>query len=167
MSANGDIPSTIKVVIVWLLIGTAVFLGWQWYEREQLKPSIVSGNGLGAESLVIERGRDGHYHLLVQVNGIDTPFMLDTGATQSAVSSDFARKANIVTSSSAIFNTANGAVRGDIGRANIALPNQLMRIDGLPISILENLDGPSLLGMDVLGKLKMVQEGKRLTLSRR
>ena len=43
----------------------------------------------------------------------------------------------------------------------------LIRIDGLPISILENLDGNSLLGMDVLGKLKMVQEGKRLTLSRR
>ena len=167
MSPGGEIPSTIKVVIVWLLIGTAVFLGWQWYEREQFKPTIISSSGLSGDSLVIERGRDGHYHLLVQVNGIDTPFMLDTGATQSAVSSDFARKAKITASSSAMFNTANGVVRGDIGRASIALPNNLIRIDGLPISILENLDGNSLLGMDVLGKLKMVQEGKRLTLSRR
>ena len=167
MSTGGEIPSTIKVVIVWLFIGTAIFLGWQWYEREQLKPTVIRSSGLGADSLAIERGRDGHYHLLVKVNGIDTPFLLDTGATQSAVSKDFARKADITASSSAVFSTANGTVRGDIGRANIALPNDLIRIDGLPISILENLDGASLLGMDVLGKLKLVQDGKRLMLSRR
>ena len=165
MSERGEIPSTVKVVIIWLLIGTVIFLGWQWFEREQLKPTVI--NGLGTDSLVIERARDGHYHLMVQVNGIDTPFMLDTGATQSAVSQNFAQKANIAASSSAVFNTANGTVRGDIGRANVVLPNNLIRIDGLPVSILENLDGPSLLGMDVLGKLRLVQDGKRLTLSRR
>ena len=165
MSERGEIPSTFKVVIIWLLIGTAIFLGWQWFEREQLQPKVIGG--VGADSLVIERARDGHYHLMVQVNGIDTPFMLDTGATQSAVSRNFAQKASIVASSSALFKTANGTVSGDIGRANVALPNNLIRVDGLPISILENLDGPSLLGMDVLGKLKLVQDGKRLTLSRR
>ena len=30
-----ELPRTWKVVTVWLLVGLAVFLGFQWFERQQ------------------------------------------------------------------------------------------------------------------------------------
>ncbi|NJM43829.1 MAG: hypothetical protein HC858_07355, partial [Brachymonas sp.] len=61
---------------------------------------------------------------------------------------------------SAVFNTANGTVRGGIARVTLELEGGL-KIEQQRISIMPEMD-IALLGMDVLGKLQLQQNGKDL-----
>jgi predicted aspartyl protease len=61
-------------------------------------------------------------------------------------------------------NTANGSTLADVARAQLELPG-LLRVDQLKVTILNEMDDPGLLGMDVLGKLRLVQEGNKMVLT--
>ncbi len=157
-------PSNFKILIVWLLVGCAVFLGISWWNHEQIaqrtKPVMLSTG----QALEIERSRDGHYHIIALVNGQEVPFMLDTGATSSALPARIGKKIGLVPFDTVTVNTANGATQGAIARAQFEMPN-LLRVENLKLTLLNEMDGTGLLGMDVLGKLKLVQEGNKMVLS--
>jgi aspartyl protease family protein len=157
-------PSNFKIVIVWLLTGCAIYLGITWWNHEQVvqrQKTVVTSTG---QSLEIERGRDGHYHVIALINGREIPFMLDTGATSSAIPANLASRLGLKPFTSITVNTANGTTQADVARAHFELPN-LLRVDNLKVTLLSDMDGSGLLGMDVLGRLRMVQESNRMILS--
>jgi aspartyl protease family protein len=156
--------SKLKITIVWLLVGLAVYLGISWYEASKLKTVVnVSANGI--KSLEIERSRDAHYHVLAKINGEPIEFMLDTGATSTAISAQTARKLGLSLSNPQTVSTANGPATAYQARVKLELPGGLIQIDNLRVGVLDNLGGTALLGMDVLGRLQLLQKDNRLVMS--
>lgn len=64
--------------------------------------------------IIANRARDGHYHLTLSVNGVETDFLVDTGATDVVLTRDAAQAAGIDPDDLNFIgraNTANGEVR--------------------------------------------------------
>ncbi len=146
-----ELPGTLKVVTVWLLIGAAVFLGFQWWERESRK-SAFSADG---DRVEIRRAADGHYHWPGHINGKAVDFLVDTGATGVAIPTALARELGLDAEGSSDAMTAGGAVRGEIVRADLSLQGGV-RATRQRMVALPALESP-LLGMAVLGRLPWQQ----------
>lgn len=149
-----EFPRTLKIATVWLLLGLVVFLGFRALEaREERTRFSVDG-----AAIEIRRAADGHYHWPGRLNGRAVDFLVDTGATRSAISADLARELGLEAIGSVQSNTAGGVVRGEIARADLALEGGV-RAERLPLVVLPALGDKPLLGMDVLGRLRWQQDG--------
>lgn len=149
-----DIPPALKHLIVWLLIGTAVFLGVQAWQAQARKPRIALLEGGRIE---LQRSPDGHFHWPGRVNGIAVDFLVDTGATHTALPQALAERAGLVAEGRVRGMTAGGEVQGYMARAELQLDGGV-RADRLPVMVLPELQAP-LLGMDVLSKMRFTQTG--------
>lgn len=149
---DSDLPRTFKLVTVWLLIGLALFVGVQWWQHraEQMRFSA------GAEAIEIRRGPDGHYHWPGAIEGRPVDFLVDTGATGTAIPATLARELRLQPIGSVQSNTAGGVVTGQVMRADIELRGGV-RAQRLPVVALAGLSDRPLLGMDVLGRLRWQQ----------
>jgi len=145
--SRSDPPHTLKIVTGWLLVGLVVFLGIQWWLREQQQSRFHAGSG----TVEIRRAADGHYHWPGTVNGRAVDFLVDTGASGTAIPSSLARELGLSLDGEIESSTANGTVRGHETRADVALQGGL-RVERLRLVALPALDAP-LLGMNVLGRL--------------
>ncbi len=146
-----DFPRSLKHVTLWLLIGTAVFLAAQAWQARQLRSRISSDGGV----VELRRGADGHFHWPGRVNGQPVVFLVDTGATRSALPQALAERAGLQPEGRVQSSTAGGVVQGYSARANLLLDGGV-RADRLPVTVLPALAAP-LLGMDVLGRLQFSQ----------
>ncbi len=146
-----ELPGTLKLVTVWLLIGAAVFLGFQWWEHESRKATF----SVEGERVEIRRAADGHYHWPGHINGKAVDFLVDTGATGVAIPTALARELGLVAEGTSDAMTAGGAVRGEIVRADLSLQGGV-RVNRQRMVALPALESP-LLGMAVLGRLPWQQ----------
>jgi aspartyl protease family protein len=153
-----ELPRALKHATVWLLLGTGVFVGVQAWQREK-QQSRVTLDGAVVE---LRRGPDGHFHWPGKVNGVAVEFLVDTGATGTALPEDVARAAGLVAQGEVRSRTANGSVTGWVARADLQLQGGL-HAERLPVTVLPALSSP-LLGMDVLGRLQFSQAGGVLRL---
>jgi aspartyl protease family protein len=153
---NTELPRTFKIVTVWLLLGVAVFLGMQWWMRQQQQTRFQLQGGV----IEIARGSDGHYHWPGSINGRELEFLVDTGATGTAISAQLARELNLPSLGQVQSNTAGGVVSGRVVSVNLALQGGVTA-QQLRVVALEGLNDrrteQPLLGMDVLGKLRWQQ----------
>ncbi len=149
---SAELPRTFKVVTVWLLVGLALFLGVQWWLHRAAQARFTAG----ADVIEIRRGPDGHYHWPGRINDLEVEFLVDTGATGTAIPTQLARELGLESLGQVSSSTAGGVVTGDIVRADIALRGgvtaQRLRVIALP-----GLADRPLLGMDVLGRLHWQQ----------
>lgn len=152
-----DFPRTLKIVTVWAVLGLAVFLGFQALEaREQRTRFEWTG-----ETVTLRRGADGHYHWPGRVNGIEVDFLVDTGATSTALPQSVADAARLQLQGKVMSSTAGGVVTGSMARADVSLEGGV-EAQRLRVVVLPGLDH-ALLGMDVLGRLHISQRGDELT----
>lgn len=161
-----DFPRTLKIVTVWLLLGTLVFLGVQAVEHRRTQPEFHALDG----TLTLRRSSDGHFHWPAVLQGpdgrLEVEFLIDTGATRSALSAAHARRLGLPEGQVLRTATANGEARGHLSRVDLALTGGL-RIDRLEVVVLQGLGDQPLLGMDVLSRLRLVQDGSRLQIQPR
>lgn len=149
---SNDLPRSLKLVTVWLLVGAAVFLGIQWWQhREQQTRFQVSGG-----AFEIRRSADGHYHWPGRINGRAVDFLIDTGATGTAIPAALADELGLESLGTVRSSTAGGTVTGQIVRADLELQGGI-KVERLRIVALPRLGTNPLLGMDVLGKLHWQQ----------
>ena len=142
-----ELPSGLKMATVWLLAGLAVFLGVQAFLAQQRSTRFETSG----EQVQIRRAADGHYHWPGTVNGQPVDFLVDTGATRSALPMALAQRLQLPVEGRMQSQTAGGPVEGQVVRADLALQGGV-RAERLRIAALPALTSP-LLGMDVLGKL--------------
>jgi aspartyl protease family protein len=155
-----DFPHTLKIATVWLLVGVVVFVGFQAFERRQHETRF-SAKG---EVIEIRRAHDGHYHWPGSINGQEVDFLVDTGSTGTAMSSEMARELKLETLGSVKSSTAGGVVTGRRVRADVVLRGGVTA-ERLNITALDGLDDDQpLLGMDVLGRLHWQQRDGVLTI---
>lgn len=146
-----EFPPVLKHITAWLVLGTAVFLGVQaWQSQRQQSRFSVQGG-----VIELRRGDDGHFHWPGRVNGVAVEFLVDTGATRTALPQAIAQAAGLVPEGQVQSSTAGGTVQGWTGRGDVQLQGGV-QVQRLPITVLPALGSP-LLGMDVLGRLRFSQ----------
>jgi len=149
---RAELPSSFKVVTVWLLAGVILFLGVQWWQHHERQARFSAGS----EVIEIRRGPDGHYHWPGRINGHEVDFLIDTGATGTAIPATLARTLKLETLGSVQSNTAGGVVAGSVVRADIELQGGVA-VQQLRLVALPGLADRPLLGMDLLGRLHWQQ----------
>lgn len=153
----------IMLWIAWLLIlGGGWWVAQQWMEGQE-NPNqrvAVSGNG----EVVLERNRQGHYVADGEINGVKVTFLLDTGATDVALSSRLAQELGLKRGAAGQVITANGpALAYETRLASVRLGAIVVHdvaanfSDGM-------LDNTVLLGMSFLKHLEFTQRENRLIL---
>jgi aspartyl protease family protein len=147
-----ELPRTFKVVTVWLLVGLALFVGVQWWLHRAGQARFSAGG----EVIEIRRGPDGHYHWPGTIEGRAVDFLIDTGATGTAIPTALARELGLRAIDTVQSSTAGGVVTGEVVRADIELRGGV-RAQRLPVVALPGLSDRPLLGMDVLSRLQWQQ----------
>jgi aspartyl protease family protein len=108
-----------------------------------------------ASTAEVEKAADGHYWAEAQVDGREVRFLVDTGATEVALTTDDARRLGIDLSSLTFdraVTTASGpskAAAVDLDYVSVAGA----RVDHVSALVLQNGLSTSLLGMTYLGRL--------------
>jgi aspartyl protease family protein len=146
-----DFPRSLKHLTVWLLLGTAVFLSVQAWQAQQQRTRFQAEGGV----IELRRGADGHFHWPGRLNGIAVEFLVDTGATRTALPLALAERAGLVFEGSTRSHTAGGVAQGWMARADLHLDGGVAA-QRLPVTVLPALGAP-LLGMDVLSKMRFTQ----------
>lgn len=150
-----ELPSGLKVATVWLLAGLAVFLGVQAFLSQQRGTRFESRG----EQVQIRRAADGHYHWPGRIDGRRVDFLVDTGATGTAIPESLARSLGLEQRGSVRSQTAGGVVTGTVVVGHLQLEGGVSA-ERLRMVALPGLAAP-LLGMDVLGRLRW-QQGEGL-----
>jgi len=117
----------------------------------------------GAQEVILQRNRQGHYIVSGNVNGKDADFLLDTGATDVVVSGNIAKIYGLKRGHSSTARTANGNVTVYATRIDqITIGN--ITLYQVPASINPGMDNLILLGMSALKQVEFNQRGDTLTL---
>jgi aspartyl protease family protein len=154
-------PRSFKLVTIWLLLGTAIFLAVQAMQQRAERARFAF-DGTRVE---LKRAPDGHFHWPGRVNGVAVDFLVDTGATSTALPLALAQAAGLAFDGEVRTSTAGGEVAGRIARADITLQGGVSATS-LRVTVLPKLEAP-LLGMDIISKLRLTQSDGVLTLELR
>jgi aspartyl protease family protein len=129
-----------------------------FYGRDQ---SVVG------DEVRIPMADDGHFYARATINGVETTMLVDSGATDTALSSAAAAAARIDVDGSAppmVVMTANGTVQAHPAVAKSLKVGGITATD-LSVDVSPELGEMNLLGMNFLSKLKSWRvEGKTLVL---
>lgn len=162
MGKPREFPRGLRLAIVWLVIGTVVFLAVQAMQS-QARRSRFSFDATGG-AIELRRAPDGHFHWPGAINGVAVDFLVDTGATGTAIPRALADRLGLQSDGSVPSSTAGGMVVGTLTRADLVLQGG-PRVERLRITVLPQLADP-LLGMDVLSKMRFSQSDGVLRLQR-
>lgn len=148
-----------------------------WYGADHLLDKIKNGKLLELESVLsanaktldltpggisLKTDRQGHFRGTVLVNNIPMPFLIDTGATTTAIPAKMARAASLPLGQFVQTSTAGGKVTDRLTRiSSLKIGNAEIR--NLEAHINEHLD-EVLIGMNTLKYFRMTQNGNTLTL---
>lgn len=142
-----------------------LFFG-SWLDREdnpnRQVDAVIAADG--AREVVLQRNRAGHYVAGGSINGQEVTFLLDTGATDVALSEDLAQRVGARRQGTALSRTANGVVQSwTTTLDSVSLGGLALR--DVRATVLPNMHGTdALLGMSYLKHLQMIQSGDKLIL---
>jgi aspartyl protease family protein len=164
---------------VWALIGVALVVLYAYRApllrvaapvMQELSPARVVevSSPTGERELVVTRGDDGHFHLDAMANEADVRFLVDTGATTTALTLNDARRAGINVDSLG-FNrpvqTANGMAYY-AGATLSSLTIGPYRMASVPVAVMpDSAMDTSLLGMSTIDRFSSWHiEGDKMVL---
>lgn len=164
----------LKQALIWIAIAMALVVGYSYSDvfmdmstrtRTALVPSAPVSSEPGTAYL--SRNLSGHFHADGLVNGTHVRFLVDTGASDVALSAADARRIGIDLDSlryTTAYETANGIIHA----ARITLDEVSIggiRLNNVTASVSREGLGQSLLGMSYLARLSSFEiRGERLVL---
>jgi aspartyl protease family protein len=158
-------------LLIWCLLFLVIITGYAFrfeinYATQRVLAVLVPSRNWTNEGgqLIISRNSDGHFYVNSIVNGCKIKFMIDTGASDVALTQADAKKLKFDLSErnyTKTYNTANGK--------SIAAPILLKRLE-IGSSLFENIEGHvgmgeldiSLLGMSVIERFNSFKIDKDL-----
>lgn len=163
-----------KMALAWVAIFSALFAIFSFrtefqtiWERVKSDFAGTSNQSVNAQTIEITRRDDGHYWLQLEVNGKAVPFLIDSGATTTAINENTAIETSIDVDRSGypvIISTANGRVTAKRGTIQTILIGP-HRIEKHPVVVSESFGDTNVLGMNFLDGMKSWKvEGNVMTL---
>lgn len=138
---------TIMISIIWLVIISGLF----YLMDSFVHPNKTTRLGTG-KTVSLQRGLDGHYRSEGLINGVKVNMLIDTGATDVAISQHLADKLGIASMTAIRTTTANGETVGYMTRlAEIKLGG--IEAHNVGALIAPNLAGDVLLGMSFMSRM--------------
>jgi aspartyl protease family protein len=126
------------------------------WERVKADISGTAGQSVSGEEITIRRQDDGHYWLQLDVNGKPVRFMIDSGATTTAVNANTARETGIQVDTDGypvFLNTANGSVAAQRGIIQ-SLKIGTHEIGQHNVVVSESFGDTNVLGMNFLDSMQ-------------
>ena len=153
----------IRNILAWVAIFALFIVGFS-YQREILAVwSRVTGEMSGSneqavvgDTLRIRQSADGHFWVDAEVNAEPVRFLIDSGATTTAMTLATAQKAGIDISDSpfpVILSTANGSVQAQRGTIQSLQIGPMLAKD-LPVVVAEEFGDSNVIGMNFLSSLR-------------
>ena len=154
----------IKYISIWAIIALIVIIGYSYrYElnniKEKVARELIPGSSTHKAkygSITLTQAQDGHFYLNTIINGQKIKFLVDTGASDIALSLSDAKKIGINLKKvkfNKIYHTANGKAYG----ASITLKHLIVnnvKFKRVSASVMSSEMSISLLGMTFLNRLK-------------
>lgn len=154
---------TVMLAITWLMVlggGWWYFDGWLGRQHNPNQTVQTGADG----SVVLERNRSGHYVASGEINGQPVTFLLDTGATDVALSTALARRLGLRQGAPMTMITANGQSLGYRTRLDSVRLGGIVLHD-VAASFSDGIEADTvLLGMSFLKRLDFSQREGRLIL---
>jgi aspartyl protease family protein len=146
-----------------------MILDGQRYQADQIDEAVQSPYQAAearcnAQECQLPRSPDGHFYIAGTVNGFPVVWMVDTGASHSAIPMNVARNAGIRVGVAVQMETAGGRAQGALSYGNV-IGIGAMRIDGVQVSMSPKL-GVALLGASALQRMYVSQSGDVLVIRR-
>jgi aspartyl protease family protein len=139
---------TAAIPLIWLFLAGGLFYFFDSKENPNTADKLDSG---GTE-VTLARDLSGHYRAEAFINGVKANVMVDTGATDVAISQRLADKLGIQSTDAIRTHTANGDTVAYMTRlASVKLG--AIEARNVAAIITPNLDGDMLLGMSFLGRM--------------
>jgi len=166
---RGRLGRSMRDLAVWVLILAMVVIayGFRGVLREELLPAEMVQ--LAPDAIELRRGRDGHFHAELEVNGEPVRFMVDTGASDIVLSLRDAERVGL-DAGSLVFAGRALTANGPVGTAAVRLGT--VRFGDftdtrVPASVSDGPLDTSLLGMSYLDRFSGIEiAGDRMTLRR-
>ncbi len=165
VAPNPQRGSVMTQVVVWLAIMGVIYWVFFVLLARQENPNTQRLLQLQPQGeVVLQRNRAGHYVADGEINGERVVFLVDTGATQVALSTQLARRLGLKLGAAVTLQTAAGPAPGYQTRlASVRLASIEMREVSALVS--DGLDPDTvLLGMNFLKRLEMIQRDDKLIL---
>lgn len=154
---------TLKMALAWVAIFAGVFALFSFRHElsivwNRMKDDIAgtSNQSISGQTVALIRKDDGHFWAKVKINGQDVDFMIDSGATQSAVSTTVAMEIGLDVDDSGfpiLIDTANGTVKAKRAVAQNLELGPIKLVDH-HMTVSDNLGDTNLLGMNFLDSLQ-------------
>ncbi|MBL0924815.1 MAG: TIGR02281 family clan AA aspartic protease [Sphingomonadaceae bacterium] len=163
-----------RMSLAWVAIFAGLFALFSFrfefqtiWERVKADFAGTSGQTVSEDAIELRRQDDGHYWLQVEINGNPTRFMIDSGATTTAVNAKTAGDTNIEVDNSGypvIISTANGRVTAQRGVVQSLQVGSHKLLDH-NVVVSESFGDTNVLGMNFLDSMKSWKvEGNVMTL---
>ncbi|MFT5363156.1 MAG: aspartyl protease family protein [Dinoroseobacter sp.] len=159
VKGSGRVREMLRHAASWVLIFVCALIGaGLWVDsRDTGRPqhSVFAEEG----RIEVPRGRDGHYHLTLQINGVSVPMVVDTGASDLVLSRADAERIGL--------NDADLVFAGRANTANGPVTTAHVRLDQVRLGGIEDQFVPaivnggemqkSLLGMSYLSRFSRIE----------
>lgn len=149
----------LRMMIAWGMIFLGVIAGYGLWDdiRDEVMPrqSVVEDGS----RIEVPRGRGGHFHLVLDVNGTPIDFLVDTGASDIVLSQDDARLVGLDPDALPYLGTAYTA-NGNVRLAYTTLDSIELgpiAFDNVPASVNGGEMEGSLLGMSFLNRFERME----------
>ncbi|RJG50052.1 retropepsin-like aspartic protease family protein [Motilimonas pumila] len=152
-------------LFMWLIAAALLYQYFDDKLAKQYNPNQNVSTAADGQTIILLQNRQGHYVANGFINGVEVTYLLDTGATSTVVPEKLAQRIGLKPGYASRVNTANGTINvysteiNSLSIGSITLYDLRAQINPYMT------DDTVLLGMNVLRQLKLVQQGKQLTLS--
>ncbi len=146
-----------KMIGVWIAIFFLIFVIFSFRPEMAMMWDRVKGELTGAprqsmegDKLRLVRQDDGHFWLRASINGVNADFMVDSGATVTAMGDALARKTNVeLDGRKILLETANGQIEARTGNvAEFRIGD--FQVDDLDVVVGDNFGDVNVVGMNFL-----------------
>ncbi len=141
-----------------------------WYFEDlldhQVNPNrdVVTHSNGSTREVQLVRNRADQYNAIGNINGKEVHFLVDTGASDVAISQQLADKLGIKKLAPTIASTANGDTQAWLARLESVSLGEIKIMDVAAIILPKQLDNKALLGMTFLKELELIHRDGILTL---
>ncbi len=146
-----------KMIGAWIAIFFLIFVIFSFRPEMAMMWDRVKGELTGAprqsmegDKLRLVRQHDGHFWLRASINGVNADFMVDSGATVTAMGDALARKTKVeLDGRKILLETANGQIEARTG--NVAeFRIGYFQVDDLDVVVGDNFGDVNVVGMNFL-----------------